>query len=52
MVNSLTSNKTINKEHIECLDFVVFELYEDLPLNKQLERAEFLGFTTNIYKIS
>ena len=51
MVNSLTSNKTINKEHIECLDFVVFELYDDLPLNKQLERAEFLGFTTNIHKI-
>jgi DNA ligase (NAD+) len=51
MVNSLTSNKTINKDHIECLDFVVFELYDDLPLNKQLERAEFLGLTTNIYKV-
>lgn len=51
MVNSITSNKNVNKEHIECLDFVVFELFEDLPLNKQLERADFLGFTTNIYKI-
>jgi DNA ligase (NAD+) len=51
MVNSITSNKTITKEYIDCLDFVVFELYEDMELNKQLDRADFLGFSTNIYKI-
>ncbi len=51
MVNSITSNKVVNKEYVDCLDFVVFEIYDELTLDKQLDRADFLGFTTNIYKI-
>jgi DNA ligase (NAD+) len=51
MVNSLTSNKTINTEHMKCLDFVVFELYEDLTLEDKLNKTDCLGFITIIYKI-
>ena len=51
MVNSLTSNKKINQEYIKCLDFVVFELYEDLLLNDKLDKADSLGFISTIYKI-
>ena len=45
MVNSLTSNKEIDKEKIKYLDFVVFDIYDNtLNLENKLELAKKLGF--------
>ena len=45
MVNSLTSNKEIDKDKIKYLDFVVFELYDNTQnLESKLELVEKFGF--------
>lgn len=45
MVNSLTSNKKVDKEKIKYLDFVVFELYDNTQnLESKLELVEKFGF--------
>lgn len=47
MVNSLTSNKEIDKDKIKYLDFVVFELYDNTQtLESKLELTEKFGFKT------
>jgi len=47
MVNSLTSNKEVDKNKIKYLDFVVFELYDNTQnLESKLELTEKFGFKT------
>jgi DNA ligase (NAD+) len=47
MVNSLTSNKEVDKDKIKYLDFVVFELYDNTQnLENKLELTEKFGFKT------
>ena len=52
MVNSLTSNKKINKTKMKHLDFIVFDVYDDdLNLEDRLNLAKEKGFNTALYEI-